>query len=53
MYKRKIRGWSQHIDFIFLDSLCMSLSLLIGFLLSGQTGVLNSRFFWSIAPECW
>ena len=51
MYKRKVRGWSQHIDFMFLDNLCILLSLLAGFLLSGQTEGLNSRFFWSIALE--
>ncbi len=51
MYKRKVRGWSQHIDFMFLDNLCIFLSLLVGFLLSGQTGVLNSRFFWGLALE--
>ena len=51
MYQRRVRGWSQHIDFIFLDNLCMFLSLLAGFLLAGQTGVLHSRFFWRMALE--
>ena len=51
MYKRKVRGWSQHIDFIFLDNLCIFLSLFAGFLLVGQTGVLHSRFFWGLALE--
>ena len=51
MYKRKVRGWSQHTDFILLDNLCIFLSLFVGFLLAGQTEVLNSRFFWSIALE--
>ena len=51
MYKRKVRGWSQHIDFMFLDNLCLFLSLFVGFLLAGQTGILHSRFFWSLALE--
>ena len=51
MYKRKVRGWSQHIDFILLDNLCIFLSLLAGFLFAGQTEVLSSRFFWRMALE--
>ena len=51
MYKRKVRGWSQHIDFILLDVLCIFLSLFVGFLLAGQTGLLTSRYFWGMALE--
>ncbi len=51
MYKRKVRGWSQHTDFMFFDNLCMFLSLFIGFLVAGQPGVLSSRFFWSMVLE--
>ena len=51
MYKRKVRGWSQHIDFILLDMLCAFLSLLAGFLLVEQGEVLSSRFFWMLALE--
>ncbi len=51
MYKRKERGWSQHIDFILLDNLFIFLSLLVGFLLARQTDALRSRFFWRMALE--
>ena len=51
MYKRRVRGWSQHIDFMLLDDLCVFLSLLIGFLLVKKEGILNSPFFWSILLE--
>lgn len=51
MYKRKMRGWSQHIDFIILDNVCLFLSLLAAFLLAGESRVLSSRFFWRIALE--
>ena len=47
MYKRKTRGWSQHIDFMALDNLCLFFSLLAGFLIVEKEGVLASRFFWS------
>ena len=46
MYKQRVRGWSQHIDFMLLDNLCIFLSLLIAFLLVEKEGVLGSRFFW-------
>jgi hypothetical protein len=36
MYKRKVRGWSQHIDFMLLDDLCVFVSILLGFLLAGK-----------------
>ncbi len=51
MYKRRLRGWSQHIDFMLLDSLCAFVSLLIAFLLVEKEGVLASRFFWRMVLE--
>ena len=51
MYKRRVRGWSQHIDFMLLDSLCAFLSLLAAFLLVREEGVLSSRFFWWMVLE--
>ena len=51
MYKRKVRGWSQHTDFIVLDNVCLFLGLLAGFLLAGETDVLSSRFFWWLALQ--
>ena len=51
MYKRKVRGWSQHIDFMLLDNLCAVLSLFLGFLFVEKTGVLNSRLFWMMVME--
>jgi exopolysaccharide biosynthesis polyprenyl glycosylphosphotransferase len=51
MYKRKLRGWSQHVDFMLLDNLCVFLSLLAGFFIVEREGVFTSRFFWSIVLE--
>ena len=51
MYKRRIRGWSQHIDFMLLDNLCAFISLLVAFLIVEKEGVLGSRFFWKIVLE--
>ena len=51
MYKRKVRGWSQHIDFMLLDDLCVFVSILLGFLLAGKQDVLSSRFFWWMVLE--
>ena len=51
MYKRRVRGWSQHIDFMLLDNLCLFLCLLTGFLLVEKEGVLVSRFFWKMVLE--
>ena len=51
MYKRRVRGWSQHTDFMFLDNLCAFFSLLIGFLLVEKERVLGSRFFWGMVLE--
>ena len=51
MYKRKVRGWSQHIDFMALDNLCVFVSILAAFLLVKKEGVLVSRPFWSLVLE--
>ena len=51
MYKRRLRGWSQHIDFMLLDNLCAFFSLLIAFLIVEKEGVLVSRFFWQMVLE--
>ena len=51
MYQRKVRGWSQHVDFMLLDNLCAALSLFCGFMLVEKTGVLTSRFFWMMVME--
>ena len=51
MYKRKLRGWSQHIDFMLLDNLCAFASLLIAFLLVEKEGILTSRSLWWIVLE--
>ena len=51
MYQRKVRGWSQHVDFMLLDNLCTLLSLFCGFMLVEKTGVLTSRFFWMMVME--
>lgn len=51
MYKQRLRGWSQHVDFMVLDNLCVFLSLMIGFLLTEKDGVLVSRFFWRMVLE--
>ena len=51
MYKRKLRGWSQHIDFMLLDNLCVFVSLLVGFLIVQKEGVLVSRVFWRMVLE--
>ena len=51
MYKQKVRGWSQHSDFMLLDMLCAFLSLVIGFLIVGESDALSSRFFWITAIE--
>ena len=51
MYKRRVRGWSQHTDFMLLDDLCVFVSLLIGFLIVQKEGVLVSRFFWRMVLE--
>ena len=51
MYKQRVRGWSQHVDFMTLDILCIFVSLLAGFLLVEKEGVLTSRFFWSMVVE--
>ena len=51
MYKRKVRGWSQHTDFMLLDNLCAFVSLLIAFLHIENSGFLATRSFWWIVLE--
>lgn len=51
MYKQKVRGWSQHIDFMLLDNLCAFASLLIASLIVEQKAVLSSPSFWWIVLE--
>ena len=51
MYKRRVRGWSQHLDFMLLDNLCAFISLLVAFLIVRREGVLSSRFFWLMVLE--
>ncbi len=51
MYKRRLRGWSQHIDFMILDNLCVFLSILAGFWFVERGGVLRSSSFWSMVLE--
>ena len=51
MYKRRLRGWSQHIDFMLLDNSCAFISLLIAFLIVEKVGVLGSQFFWQMVLE--
>ena len=51
MYKQKVRGWSQHIDFMLLDNLCALLSLFAAFMIIERKGVLTSRFFWMMVME--
>ena len=53
MYKKKVRGWSQHVDFMLMDDLCAFLALFLGFLIVEKTGtdVLRSRFFWMMVLE--
>ena len=51
MYKRKLRGWSQHLDFMLFDNLCAFAGLLIAFLFVEEEGFLASRSFWLIVLE--
>ncbi len=51
MYKRKLRGWSQHTDFMLLDTICVFVSLLAGFLIVEKEGVWSSLFFWRMILE--
>lgn len=51
MYKRKTRGWSQHLDFMALDILCLEFSLIGAYLFNGSfsSALLRDRVFWSLA----
>ena len=51
MYKRRLRGWSQHVDFMLLDNLCVFVAILIAFLIVEKEGVLTSRSFWRLVLE--
>ncbi len=51
MYKQRLRGWSQHVDFMALDNLCLFLCLLAGFFFVEKEGILASRFFWRMVLE--
>ena len=49
MYKRKTRGWSQHLDFMALDILCLELSLFFGNIFRTSWDVLmRSASYWSL-----
>ena len=51
MYKRKVRGWSQHFDFMLFDNFCAFVSLLIAVLIVEQKEQLSSLSFWWIVLE--
>ncbi|MBR5109295.1 MAG: sugar transferase [Clostridia bacterium] len=49
MYRRKTGGWSQHLDFMTLDILCLEVSLILGFAMHFGFHMLNkNRVFWSL-----
>ena len=50
MYKRKTRGWSQHLDFMALDILCLEISLIGAYLFNNtfSSALLRDRVFWSL-----
>ena len=49
MYKKKSSGWSQHLDFMGLDILCLELALFFGALLQvGWQELSHSFAFWSL-----
>ena len=50
MYKRKARGWSQHLDFMALDILCLEISLIGAYLFNNtfSSALLRDRVFWSL-----
>ncbi len=49
MYHQKTRGWSQHLDFMFLDILVLEISLFLTFLIRvGFDDMLNRRMFWGL-----
>ena len=46
MYKRKTSGWSQHIDFMAWDLLCLELALFLSGFLAENVGIFfHERFF--------
>ena len=49
MYKRKSSGWSQHLDFMALDILCLEVALFSGALLhTGWQELTRTFAFWSL-----
>ena len=49
MYKRKTSGWSQHLDFIALDILCLVVAMISGAALRiGWDRMSHSGLFWSV-----
>ena len=49
MYKRKSSGWSQHLDFMALDILCLEIAMISGALLHvSWSSLAHSFVFWSL-----
>ena len=49
MYKRKTRGWSQHLDFMALDILCLEIAMISGTLLHDNWPLISHDIiFWSL-----
>ena len=49
MYRRKTSGWSQHLDFMTLDLLCLEASMILGFAMHfGFQPLAKNRVFWSL-----
>ncbi len=49
MYKRKVSGWSQHLDFMALDILCLVVAMVFGALMHSPWEQLKADgFFWSL-----
>jgi len=49
MYRRKTGGWSQHLDFMTLDLLCLEVSMILGFAMHfGFQPLAKNRVFWSL-----
>ena len=49
MYKRKSSGWSQHLDFMGLDILCLEIAMVFGALLHAPWKEMYQNFvFWAL-----
>ena len=49
MYKKKTSGWSQHLDFMGLDILCLEVAMVFGMLLYDSWFNLSRSFvFWAL-----